>query len=156
LGKAAAPFLRRDRLRRLMRSGAPSDPESAHSSHATKLIRPFGVCVSTIPTFDLSVIAEHAHARVCPRGEIDLATAGLLDAQIDELWASGWTDVVVDLREVTFLDSSGLHVLLAHHRRAAERGGRFSIIDGGGPVSRVLALTGMDAVFDHAPSEAVR
>src|SRR5215208_5831643 len=66
---------------------------------------------------------------------------------------SGWTDVVADMREVTFLDSSGLHVLLAHHRRAAEHGGRFSIIDGDGPVARVLALTGMNAVFDHAPSD---
>jgi anti-anti-sigma factor len=139
-----------------MRRGAASDPESAHAPHTTKLIRPFGVCVSTMPSFDLSVITEHAFVRVCPRGEIDLATAGILDTQIDELWATGWTDVLVDLREVTFLDSSGLHVLLAHHRGAAERGGRFSIIDGDGPVARVLALTGMDAVFDHAPSDAVR
>ena len=78
--------------------------------------------MSTMPTFELSVIAEHTRARVCPRGEIDLASAGLLDAQVDELWASGWNDVVADLREVTFMDSSGVHVLRAHHRRAAERG----------------------------------
>jgi anti-sigma B factor antagonist len=112
--------------------------------------------VSTMPSFEISVITEPAYARVCPRGEIDLATACQLDAQIDELWASGSTDVVADLREVTFMDSSGLHVLLAHHRRAAERAGRFSIIDGAGPVSRVLALTGMNAVLNYAPSEAVR
>jgi len=109
--------------------------------------------VSTMPSLDLSVIAERARARVCPCGEIDLASAGLVDVQLDELWASGWTDVVVDLREVTFLDSSGLHVLLAHHRRAAEYGARFSIIDGGGPVGRVLALTGMNGVFHYVPSD---
>jgi len=112
--------------------------------------------VSTMPTFELSVIAEHTRARVCPRGEIDLASAGLLDAQVDELWASGWNDVVADLREVTFMDSSGVHVLLAHHRRAAERGARFSIIDGGGPVARVLALTGMNGVLHYARSDGHR
>jgi len=109
-----------------------------------------------MPTLELSVIAEHTRARVCPRGEIDLASAGLLDAQLDELWASGWTEVVADLRQVTFLDSSGLHVLLAHHRRAAERGARFSIINGPGPVARVLALTGMNGVFDYARSDGHR
>lgn len=112
--------------------------------------------MSVIPSFGLYVVAEDLRARVCPRGEIDLATAGLLDAQIDELWASGWTDVVTDLREVTFMDSTGLHVLVAHHRRAAELGRRFSIIDGDGPVSRVLALTGIDQLLIHSPSDAVR
>jgi anti-sigma B factor antagonist len=109
--------------------------------------------VSTMPSLDLSVTAERTCVRVCPRGEIDLASAGLLDAQLDELWASGWIDVVVDLREVAFMDSSGVHVLLSHHRRAAGRDARFSIIDGGGPVARVLELTGMNGVFDYAPKD---
>lgn len=84
---------------------------------------------------------ERALVRVRPCREIDLATAGLLDHQIRELWDSGWAEVVADLREVTFMDSSGLCVLVTHHRYAAERGVRFSIIDGNGPVSRTLGFT---------------
>jgi anti-sigma B factor antagonist len=108
-----------------------------------------GVCVSATPSFELSVFPERAFVRVRPCGEVDLATAGLLDHQIQELWDSGWKEVIADLRDVTFMDSSGLHVLVAHHRRAATDGVRFSIIDGNGPVSRVLELTGIDQVLDY-------
>ncbi len=99
------------------------------------------------------MLPERAFVRVQPSGEIDLATSGLFDVEIQELWNSGWKDVVVDLRQVTFIDSTGLFVLVTHHRRAAARGLRFSIIDGGGPVARVLALTGIDQVLEYASTD---
>jgi anti-sigma B factor antagonist len=109
--------------------------------------------VSATPSFELAVFPERAFVRVQPCGEIDLATAGLLDYQIRELWDSGWAEVIADLREVTFMDSTGLRVLVTHHRHAAERGVRFSIVDGNGPVSHVLELTGIDQVLDHTPPD---
>jgi anti-sigma B factor antagonist len=115
-----------------------------------------GVRVSATPSFEVSVLPERAFVRVRPRGEIDLATAGLLDHQIQELWDCGWSEVVADLREVTFMDSSGLRVLVGHHRYAAEDGVRFSIIDGNGPVARVLELTGIDQVLDHTSVDRLR
>jgi anti-sigma B factor antagonist len=112
--------------------------------------------VSTTPSpFELRVLPERAFVRVRPRGEVDLATAGRLDGQLRELWEAGWAEVIADLRDVTFMDSTGLHVLVTHHRHAAERGLRFSIIDGGAPVSRVLKLTGLDQVFDRTPADRV-
>jgi anti-anti-sigma factor len=75
--------------------------------------------------------------------------------ELRALWDAGWSEVVADLRDVTFLDSTGLHVLVLHHRHAAERGLRFSIIDGGAPVSRVLELTGLDQVLDRTPADQV-
>jgi anti-anti-sigma factor len=109
--------------------------------------------VSTTPSFELSVFPERAFVRVRPSGEVDISTAGSLDRQIQELWDSGWVEVVADLREVTFMDSCGLRVLVTHHRRAAERRMRFSIIDGSEPVRRVLELTGIDQVLDHVPAD---
>ena len=109
-----------------------------------------GVCVSATPSFEVSVLPERALVRVRLSGEVDLATSGLVDAEIQELWNSGCKEVVVDLRQVTFMDSSGLFVLVTHHRRAVARGVRFSIIDGGGPVAHVLALTGIDQVLHYA------
>jgi anti-anti-sigma factor len=106
--------------------------------------------VSTTSPLDVAVIAERTHVRVSPRGEIDLATCGLFEAQLDDLWTAGWEHIVVDLRDVAFMDSTGVHVLIAHHRRAAVTGGRFSIIDGTESVSRVLKITGMDQLLSYA------
>ena len=111
--------------------------------------------MSATPTFALSVFPEQAFVRVRPSGEIDIATAGLLDQQIQELWDSGCVEVIADLRAVTFMDSCGLRVLVTQHRRAAERGMRFSIIDGSGPVARVLQLTGIDQILDHVSADGL-
>lgn len=111
--------------------------------------------MSLRPLFDVTVIPRRTYVCVVPRGELDLATCGTLDAQLDELWGSGWEDVVVDLRQLDFMDSSGLHVLIKHHRRAAGTRVRFSIIDGAESVSRLLQLTGVDAMLTHAPLERV-
>jgi anti-sigma B factor antagonist len=51
------------------------------------------------------------------------------------------------------MDSTGVHVLVTHHRHAAERDMCFSIIDGSGPVSRVLELTGIDQVLLYLEPE---
>jgi anti-anti-sigma factor len=109
--------------------------------------------VSTIVFLDVTVVPDRAVVRVRASGEADLSTRDVLDARLRELWDCGWEDVVVDLREVTFMDSSGVHVLLAHHRHAAEHGHRFSVIDGSDAVRRVLELTGVDRVLDGVVAE---
>jgi anti-sigma B factor antagonist len=111
--------------------------------------------VSSTAFLDVTAIPDRATVRVRARGEIDLASRDVLDAQIGELWDSGWEQVVVDLREVTFMDSSGVHLLIAHHRHALEHGHAFSIIDGPGAVRRLLQLTAVDQLLDHtAPGGA--
>ncbi|MCU1678245.1 MAG: hypothetical protein JWM93_3003 [Frankiales bacterium] len=111
--------------------------------------------MSSTAFLDVTAIPDRATVRVRVRGEIDLASRDVLDAQIGELWRSGWEQVVVDLREVTFMDSSGVHVLIAHHRHALEHDHAFSIIDGPGPVRRLLQLTAVDQLLDHtAPDRA--
>jgi anti-sigma B factor antagonist len=105
---------------------------------------------------DVPVVARRDHVRVVPAGELDLATCPPLRAQLDELWASGWTDVVLDLRQVTFMDSTALHVVLDHHRRAARDSMRFSLIDGPAAVSRVLEITGLRGVLEFAPDDRAR
>ncbi len=91
--------------------------------------------------------------RVAASGEIDIATAPLLAAQLHELLDLGWADVVADLREVTFMDSAGVHVLADVHRRAAERSAAFSILDGGTAVRLVLRVTTFDEVLRHTGPE---
>jgi anti-sigma B factor antagonist len=81
-------------------------------------------------------------------GEVDLSTSPQLHAKlVDLIEVGGAGSVVVDLTPVAFMDSTGLTVLLAAHQRARADGGRVLLVCPGGPVLRVLRLTGMDEVF---------
>ena len=86
---------------------------------------------------------------VRPIGEIDLATVGLVEAPLRELWASGFDAVVLDLREVPFMDSTGLRLVI-HETRLAEQDGKALRVEiaEGGAVHRLLEVTGM---LDHLP-----
>jgi anti-sigma B factor antagonist len=58
------------------------------------------------------------------QGELDLSTAPHIQAALDAALATGGRFVVVDLGEVSYVDSSTLSVMLAAHRRLDARGGR--------------------------------
>jgi anti-sigma B factor antagonist len=104
--------------------------------------------VSATSSLDLSVVADREVVRVTPSGEIDLSNRDRLDEQLSELWDGGWRHIVLDLHDVSFLDSSGLQVLVTHHRRAAAAGDRFVLADCSREVARVITLTGLDRVLD--------
>jgi anti-sigma B factor antagonist len=80
-------------------------------------------------------------------GEVDIYTApqfklcmlGLLDDGVDKL--------VVDLTDVTFIDSTALGVLIGGVRRLSGVGGAMTLVVTSRPVERVLSITGLDRVF---------
>jgi anti-sigma B factor antagonist len=61
-------------------------------------------------------------------GEIDLATAPQLVAHFQELADRGLTDVIVDAREVSFIDSTGLHGLIKGKRIIHEKGSQVILV----------------------------
>jgi anti-anti-sigma factor len=77
-----------------------------------------------------------------PIGEVDLATADEVEQPLVELLEEGFHHVVVDLRRVTFLDSSGIRVLVTGHRRAQELGARLSVKLGGAGSRLALETSG--------------
>jgi anti-anti-sigma factor len=79
-------------------------------------------------------------------GEIDLATAGDVESPLLDLLNSGFETVVLDLREVSFLDSSGIRVLITTHQYAEARGAHLSIVVGTSRSREVLELSG---AIDH-------
>lgn len=80
-------------------------------------------------------------------GSLDVATAGKMKQALSRASAEGSHNVVVDLTHVDFLDSTGLGALIGAHRRAVEAGGRVSLIIRDGPISRLLAITGLSRAF---------
>ncbi len=77
-------------------------------------------------------------------GEIDLATVPELETAVDSVFGANSHSLVVDLRETSFMDSTGLKALVMANRRFDESGRRFAIAVSGGPVSRLLDLSGVE------------
>ena len=89
------------------------------------------------------------------RGSLDLATAPSLRAALLEAANEGKHDIIVDLSQLEFLDSTGLGALIGAHRRALEHGGRVRRIVNDGPIQRLLTITGLMRIFSvYASTEA--
>jgi anti-sigma B factor antagonist len=80
-------------------------------------------------------------------GEIDMATAPGLRERISRLQIDGPPRLVVDLSDVTFIDSLGLGALIGAHKRARVLRGSFVMVPSDA-ARRVLAATALDRVFD--------
>jgi anti-sigma B factor antagonist len=76
-------------------------------------------------------------------GELDLASSPALEHELERGAASQAEVVIVDLRELEFMDSTGLSVLVRAHQRAMENGQRFGVVKGPPQVQRLLSLTGV-------------
>ena len=80
-------------------------------------------------------------------GEVDLETASQLGDHALEALRDVSPHVLLDLTDVTFMDSTGLKVLLAVQRRADLAAGSLAVAGTTRPVSKILALTGLDQTF---------
>jgi anti-sigma B factor antagonist len=95
--------------------------------------------------FRVVVRTERDEVRVCPLGEVDIETVGEIREQIENATATGATHVVLDLRGVTFLDSTGLHMVLDADAASRAHGWEFGLIGGPPDVQRIFDLTGARA-----------
>jgi anti-sigma B factor antagonist len=80
-------------------------------------------------------------------GEIDFTSAGAVQSALLGMILPGGGAMIVDLSRVTFLDSSGVGVLVQAHRVATERDTRLLLV-ASEPVRKLLRLTGLDTVLE--------
>jgi anti-sigma B factor antagonist len=83
--------------------------------------------------------------RVCPVGEVDVATVDEIRAYLKRLKASSFTRVILDLRGVTFLDAQGVRLILEADASSRADGWSFALIAGPRNVQRVFDLTRLRA-----------
>jgi anti-anti-sigma factor len=92
--------------------------------------------------------------RIAIKGELDLASAPdllrRLDAAVD---AAPGATVEVDFHGVTFIDSTGLGVLVACRRRATVHGGELRVVNVRENVRQVFEITGLDKVLFREPCD---
>ena len=104
---------------------------------------------SMSPIFRLTTRQDDDRVVVVAHGELDVATVPRLEQAVQALRPEARA-IVLDLREVTFMDSTGVRLLLQLDAQARSDGFSFAILDCEGPVRRVLALTGIADRIPHA------
>jgi len=84
--------------------------------------------------------------RLALSGELDLSSAAQVEGVLKEIEEPGPPLLLIDLRDLTFMDSTGLRVLVSADARARDASRRFVIVRGPEAVHRVFRITGLD---DH-------
>jgi anti-sigma B factor antagonist len=93
------------------------------------------------------------HALVILTGELDVSTAGQLYEELAALTREGMIHVALDLRALEFIDSTGISVLIAEHKRTAAAGGELIILMPHRQVRRVFEVSGLMGIFDVVPKD---
>jgi anti-sigma B factor antagonist len=96
-------------------------------------------------TFDVVVTFAEAGVVASVRGEVDIATAPILRSALMDAGAP--SPLTVDLAGVTFIDASGLRVLVGAAGRARRDGGELVLRDPSRGLLRVLGVTGLLGTF---------
>jgi len=93
--------------------------------------------------FRCEVDPDRESVIVRPVGELDLATAPIVDAQLSELVTAGFESVVLDLRKLCFMDSTGLKLLMSWEARSRAEGVALRVLPGPPAVQRVFDVAGV-------------
>ncbi|MDZ7578574.1 MAG: STAS domain-containing protein [Candidatus Nanopelagicales bacterium] len=89
---------------------------------------------------------------VAVTGELDVYTAPDFEACLEELVKAGKTKLVIDLTGVSFLDSTGLGVMVKALKWVREAGGRLRVVADEDRIARVFRITGLDDVLALSPA----
>jgi anti-sigma B factor antagonist len=105
------------------------------------------------PQFELfeDEVDERTHV-IAVSGEIHVSTAPEFSTRLNDAIGQGKTSVVLDLADVSFIDSTGLSVLLNGLRQVTHRGGRMAIVCTNPTVLRLFEITRLDTTFEIVDS----
>jgi len=96
-----------------------------------------------IGPFSCQVSSEEGLVVVSPRGELDMATVGAVEERLKQLRRTGAARIVLDLGGLTFMDSSGLHLITRWTNEASKDGFDFALEPGPPAVQRIFELAAM-------------
>jgi anti-sigma B factor antagonist len=101
---------------------------------------------------DVRLLAVTAHIKLM--GELDLESVPEVQRTLEPLERDGVRRLVLDLRDLRFIDSSGLNLLLQLDARGRDGGPELAVIHGGEPVRRIFELTGLSDHFATVDPES--
>ena len=103
--------------------------------------------MSSPQPFELDVERNGAHARIVPRGELDIATAPAFERAITDATGEDGKELVIDLRHLTFMDSTGLRALVQADQQARKSGVALTIVRGPESIDRLFSVSGLDELL---------
>jgi anti-sigma B factor antagonist len=101
-----------------------------------------------MPPLDVTTEQHPGHTRVILIGELDIASSGELEEQLAAIEVDSPATLLLDLRRVDFIDSTGLRALIAADERARSAGRRLAVVRGPDAVAHLLAVTQLDQRFE--------
>lgn len=96
---------------------------------------------------DIKTEREDGVCRMTLRGEVDIYTSPQLKQEIVDTVEDGCKNLLIDLDQVAFIDSSGLGVLVGGLRRVKERSGTLRLVCTRDNILKIFRITGLDKVF---------
>jgi anti-anti-sigma factor len=117
-------------------------PEERHELRASELIE-LGALTMTSEREDVIHV-------ISLFGELDVATAGEVRGELERAEASDAASIVLDLSGLTFMDSTGIRLLIEARDRSRSDRNRLTLLRGPASVQRVLQIAGVDDVLPFA------
>ncbi|MBB4663587.1 STAS domain-containing protein [Conexibacter arvalis] len=103
---------------------------------------------------ELTTETDGTLVRLALEGELDIASAGQVERELDRIERDGPGIVVLDLRRLAFMDSTGLRIVVAADARAREQSRRFVVVRGPEAVQRIFRMTRLDERLDMVDDPA--
>jgi anti-anti-sigma factor len=93
---------------------------------------------------ELSTEINGTTVRLALNGELDIAGAARVEQELERIERESTATIVLDLRELAFMDSTGLRVIIAADGRARAQERRLVIVRGSATVQRIIEMTRLD------------
>jgi len=93
---------------------------------------------------ELTTETDGATVRLALEGELDIASAGQVERELERIERDAPATLLLDLRQLAFMDSTGLRIVVSADARAREQARRFVIVRGPEAVQRIFRMTRLD------------
>jgi anti-sigma B factor antagonist len=104
---------------------------------------------------ELTTETEGPTVRLALTGELDIAGAARVEQELERIERVPPATLVLDLRALAFMDSTGLRVIVAADERAREQARRLVVVRGSDTVQRIIEMTRLNErleIVDHPPA----
>lgn len=113
-----------------------------------------GLAIARQEPLETEIRVTGVHALVMLAGEVDVSTVESLYEELAALAREGVCHVALNLAEVTFMDSTGLALLVSEHKRSESMGGELIVFSPSRGIRRLFEVAGMDSFFNVRPKMA--
>ena len=103
---------------------------------------------------DVDTHEEDGAIRLALSGELDISSASRVEEELDRVEAERPPVLVLDLRGLAFMDSTGLRLIVSADARAREQGRRLAVVRGPEAVQRIFRVTRLDERLDMVDDPA--